>query len=522
LPSVNRLYIVGIGPGERGQMTRRAIEAISEAESVVGYRPYLDLVSDLLAGKRVTSTGMGQEVDRAKEAVDLLEEGSVALISSGDPNVYGMAGLGLEVASGRVDLRRVEVVPGITSFSAAACRAGVTFTESVAAISCSDLLTPWNKIEERARIASELKMPMAIYNPRSRRRTWQLDRVLEIATSGGERDPEVLVAKNVARDGEALFWTRAGEMLEEDDLREEVDMFTLLILEGEGMVRSAGTRGGRGAPDRVRIEGGREAAWDAAGGDKRRRGAAGPEARSPPDGRNPARVEIVGVGPGDPRHLTLEAEEIIERSDLLLGAERHLSTVRGLARGETTSHKGEGEFEDRIAARVRAAEEAARLGKSTSILFGGDPSTFSSSWRVRDSSKAQVSPGVGGLLGGGGEARSAPGERLRPPLGGRVDPPVRRLNGSWKEGTPSSCTTRTRGNYQASPRRYARRTRIGPWVLVQDATRPDEMIFIGRGEDLGRPSFEGRRCTLILAGPKADIREGRIIAKRGYQTKYDY
>ena len=521
MPSANRLYIVGIGPGERGQMTRRAIEAISEAESVVGYRPYLDLVSDLLAGKRVTSTGMGQEVDRAKEAVDLLEEGSVALISSGDPNVYGMAGLGLEVASGRVDLRRVEVVPGITSFSAAACRAGVTFTESVAAISCSDLLTPWNKIEERARIASELKMPMAIYNPRSRRRTWQLDRVLEIATSGGERDPEVLVAKNVARDGEALFWTRAGEMLEEDDLREEVDMFTLLILEGEGMVRSAGTRGGRGAPDRVRIEGGREAAWDAADGDKRRRGAAGPEARSPPDGRNPARVEIVGVGPGDPRHLTLEAEEIIERSDLLLGAERHLSTVRGLARGETTSHKGEGEFEDRIAARVRAAEEAARLGKSTSILFGGDPSTFSSSWRVRDSSKAQVSPGVG--------AFSAAAARLGAPLvndfallSGQGGPARKKAKRLLEGGYAVVLYNQDSRKLSGLAEEICETDPDRPLGLVQDATRPDEMIFIGRGEDLGRPSFEGRRCTLILAGPKADIREGRIIAKRGYQTKYDY
>jgi len=499
LPSANRLYIVGIGPGERGQMTRRAIEAISEAESVVGYRPYLDLVSDLLAGKRVTSTGMGQEVDRAKEAVDLLEEGSVALISSGDPNVYGMAGLGLEVASGRVDLRRVEVVPGITSFSAAACRAGITFTESVAAISCSDLLTPWDRIEERARIASELKMPMAIYNPRSRRRTWQLDRVLEIATCGGERNPEVLVAKNVTRDGEVLFWTRATDMLEEEDLREEVDMFTLLILEGEGMVRDEGT----------------------AGDEKRRRGAAGREARSHPADGHPARVHIVGTGPGDPRHLTLEAEEVIERSDLLLGAERHLSAVRGLARGETTSHEGEGEFEDRIAARVRAAEEAARLGKSASILFGGDPSTFSSAWRVRDSSKAQVSPGVG--------AFSAAAARLGAPLvndfallSGRGGPARKKAKRLLEGGYAVVLYNQDSRKLSGLAEEICGTDPDRPFGLVQDATRPDEMIFIGRGADLGRPSFEGRRCTLILAGPEARITEGKIITRRGYQTKYDY
>ena len=94
-------------------------------------------------------------MERAREAVDLLAEGDVALISSGDPNVYGMAGLGLEVASGRVELERVEVVPGITSFSAAASRAGITFREAVAVISLSDLITPWERIEATARAASD-------------------------------------------------------------------------------------------------------------------------------------------------------------------------------------------------------------------------------------------------------------------------------------------------------------------------------------------------------------------------------
>ncbi len=224
MPSASRLYIVGIGPGSPGLLTRRAKEALTEARSVVGYGPYLDLVKDHLSGKAVRSTGMGREVDRAREAVDLLEDGDVALISSGDPNVYGMAGLGLEVASGRVELERVEVVPGITSFSAAASRAGITFRDSVAVLSLSDLLTPWERIEERARTASELGMPMAIYNPRSRRRTWQLERLLDIVT-GAARRTGTFWAKNVSRPARASggrrrerFWRR---------LSGKIDMFTL-------------------------------------------------------------------------------------------------------------------------------------------------------------------------------------------------------------------------------------------------------------------------------------------------------
>ena len=112
-----------------------------------------------------------------RAAIDLLGQGSVALVSSGDPNVYGMAGLGLEMAAQPAE---VEIVPGVTSFTAAACRAGLAFRECVAVISLSDLLTPWQEIEGRLRLAAEWEMPVALYNPRSKRRDWQLIRALDI------------------------------------------------------------------------------------------------------------------------------------------------------------------------------------------------------------------------------------------------------------------------------------------------------------------------------------------------------
>jgi precorrin-3B C17-methyltransferase len=475
LPSESKLYIVGIGPGSRDLLTRRAKEAIADSESVVGYRPYLDLVSDLLEGKAVSSTGMGREVDRAKEAVDLLNEGSVALISSGDPNVYGMAGLGLEVASGKVNLDRIEVVPGITSFSAAACKAGITFRSSVAVISLSDLLTPWPEIEKRARAASEMNMPIALYNPRSKKRTWQLDRVLEICTEGGKTDRDLLVARNVAREDEKLWWTTTMQMLENEELRREVDMFTLLIIGGEGMARGESV--------------------------------------------SESRINLVGIGPGDPRHLTLEARDIIERSDLILGPERHLRAVRELTRGETISH--EGGFKERMGARLKAAKEAESRGETVSMLFGGDPSTFSSAWRVLDHSKVHVSPGVG--------AFSAAAARIGAPLvndfallSGRDDNTPDKVLRLMDSGfavvvynqNSQKLSSLAKGIGDLDPER--------PFGLAQDATRPQERISVGRAADLASPSFGGRRCTLVLAGPQARIKEGRIITRRGYQTKYDY
>jgi precorrin-3B C17-methyltransferase len=498
LLSESKLYIVGIGPGGRNLLTRRAEAAIAEARSVVGYRPYLDLVSDLLEGKSVSSTGMGREVDRAREAVDLLEEGSVALISSGDPNVYGMAGLGLEVASGRVGLSRVEVIPGITSFSAAACRAGITFRESAAVISLSDLLTPWPRIEKRTRIASDLNMPIAIYNPRSKKRTWQLERILDIVAKDGDSDRKLLVARNVSRLGETLWWTTAGEMREREELRQKVDMFTLLIIEGVGM------KGGEGG---------------ASGGGMR-----GDERMDPGGSGSEPRIHLVGVGPGDPAHLTSEAEVLIGSSDLILGPERHLHAVGELARGETISH--DGGFEERIQARIQAAKKAEGRGMTASILFGGDPATFSSAWRALEpsnlgTSKVHVSPGVG--------AFSAAAARIGAPLVGDFA-----LLSGLDDDTPERARRLMKGGFavviynQSSEKLSDLAERISsldperPFGLVQDATRPEERIAVGRAIDLARPKFDGRRCTLVLAGPEARIKEDRIITRRGYQTKYDY
>lgn len=502
MPSESRLYIVGIGPGGRGLLTRRAKEALLEARSVVGYGPYLNLVKDLLPGKVVRSTGMGREVERAREAVDLLAEGDVALISSGDPNVYGMAGLGLEVASGRVELERVEVVPGITSFSAAASRAGITFREAVAVISLSDLLTPWERIEDRARAASELGMPMAIYNPRSRRRTWQLERLLDIVTGGGEGDRHLLVAKNVSRPGEALWWTTAGEVLEREDLREEIDMFTLLIIGGEGMAE-----GWRWDGRNEKAEGGRGVEGIAAGG---------PIAE--------AKIRLVGVGPGDPRHLTLEAEGLIRGSDLLLGAERHLASVGALPGGlgaRSLSISPTGRFEERVGARLAAAEDAAGRGETASILFGGDPGTFSSAWRGLSRPGIRVSPGVGAFAAAAARV-GAPlvnDFALLSGLDGEAPEKARRL---LEAGFAVVFYNQSSGGLKAIAEAASSLDPERPFALVQDATRPDERIAIGRASDLARPKFDGRRCTLILPGPEAHLREGRIIARRGYERKYDY
>lgn len=482
MPLVNeepyRLSIVGIGPGNRNSMTFQAIEAIKSADFVVGYRPYLELIGDLLEGKQIVSSSMGREVDRAKTAVDLLSDGSVALVSSGDPNIYGMAGLGLEIAFAKTGLENVEVVPGVTSFAAAACKAGIVFRDSVAVISLSDLLTPWPRIEERLRLAAEYHMPTAIYNPRSKKRDWQLDRALEIYS----RDTDVLVARNVARAGEELQWTRVEELLDGSELKDRIDMFTVLILDGVGLFKG-------NASDR-------------------------------------AEINVVGIGPGSSNKLTLEAKRLLHGSAKIFGADRYQQMIRGISGGEPVTHQAS--YAQRVALRFQEARAASEMGLQTSILTGGDPSIFSSAWRIFEEAnghRLHISPGI--------SAFSAVAARAGAPLvndfillSGAVEPS--RFNRLAAAGFGIAVYN------QDSQRLAALLDELDPsrsCVIARDVSRESEMVLVMKASEFPetRPNsmedgclIGGLRYTLLVASANSCIKNGRIITERGYRTRYSY
>ncbi|RME21392.1 MAG: precorrin-3B C(17)-methyltransferase [Deltaproteobacteria bacterium] len=195
-----KLLLVGFGPGAHDHLSFRARAAIAEAEVVIGYSTYIKLIADLLDGKEVHRKGMSEELDRVHLAYDLALEGrTVALISSGDICVYGMAGPALEVLAARgwrgLDDERVEVevVPGISAVNAVASLVGAPLTHDYCTISLSDLLTPWPVIERRVIAATEGDFVIALYNPQSKRRTWQLPRTVELMLEHG-RAPHTPVA----------------------------------------------------------------------------------------------------------------------------------------------------------------------------------------------------------------------------------------------------------------------------------------------------------------------------------------
>lgn len=161
-------------------MTIGAREALQACDVIVGYKSYIKAIEEISKGKEVFQFGMRKEIDRCKKAIELAHNGKlVGLVSSGDPGIYGMAGLILELASEKDDIP-IEVVPGVSAVNAAASALGAPLMHDFAVISLSDLLTPWEKIEKRLRCAAAADFVTALYNPKSTRRNWQIKTARDI------------------------------------------------------------------------------------------------------------------------------------------------------------------------------------------------------------------------------------------------------------------------------------------------------------------------------------------------------
>mgnify|MGYP000859774031 FL=1 len=225
-----KLYIVGTGPGNLLQMTPRASKALGEADCIIGNGFYLDLVQPMLAGKEVIRSSMGREVDRASRALALAEDRVVAMVSGGDAGVYGMASIVLEVAERSGTKVEVEVIPGITAAVSAGALLGSPLSGDYVTMSLSDLLTPWEEIERRLDLAFRMRVPVVLYNPRSRGRPHNLDTAVAIARRHLPDATPVGVVRNAYREGEERLITTLGEFRDHFAF---VDMHSIVFVGGE-------------------------------------------------------------------------------------------------------------------------------------------------------------------------------------------------------------------------------------------------------------------------------------------------
>ncbi len=229
-PGTGKIFIVGTGPGSIEHITPAAREAIRKSDIIVGYGTYLHLITELLHGKEVLSTGMTQEVDRCRKAMELAcSSRIVSVISGGDPGVYAMAGLVFELlrseeGKGRT-LPAVEVIPGISALNASASRLGAPLMHDFACISLSDRLTPWEVIENRIEAAAAADFVIVLYNPRSTGRPDHINRAREIILKHRQPTTVVGIVKGAMREHESVIVTDLEKMQVGD-----VDMQTTVII----------------------------------------------------------------------------------------------------------------------------------------------------------------------------------------------------------------------------------------------------------------------------------------------------
>lgn len=229
---MNKIYVVGIGPGKARFMTDQARQALEEAEVLCGYTVYVELVAPLFPGKETYTTPMTKELDRCRWALQTAALGkTVALVCSGDPGVYGMAAPLLQLAADYPAVE-VEVVAGVTAALSGAAVLGAPLGHDFCVISLSDLLTPWAVIEKRLQCAAQGDFAICLYNPSSRKRADYLQKACDILLASG-KTPETVCGwvRNIGREGQEKQLLTLGELRDA-----QLDMFTTVF------IGSAGTR----------------------------------------------------------------------------------------------------------------------------------------------------------------------------------------------------------------------------------------------------------------------------------------
>lgn len=219
-----KLYIVGFGSGDSGGMTVAARDAISGSDLIVGYTTYADIVRNFFPEKKFLSTGMRQERERVMLALSEAQSKTVSLVCSGDSQLYGMAGLAIELGIQYHDVD-IEVVPGVSAAFSGGAVLGSPMTHDFAAISLSDLLTPMEKIEKRLKCAADGDFVIVLYNPSSRKRSDYLKKACSIILEYRNPDTVCGYVKNIGRDGQS------ARLLTLSELRDtEADMFTTVFI----------------------------------------------------------------------------------------------------------------------------------------------------------------------------------------------------------------------------------------------------------------------------------------------------
>lgn len=243
---MSKIYVVGIGSGNRENMTLKAINVIEQSDVIVGYSKYIELIEKEFPEKKMIMSSMKEEVKRCELIIHMAEEKDcvLSLISSGDSGIYGMASVLLETASKQKSDVEIEVVAGITSAIFSAALLGAPIAHDLAVISLSDLLTPWGLIEKRIEMAAKGDFVICFYNPKSKKRKEYINLATDILLQHKKKHTPVGIVKNAGREGESVCICLLENLKKQSDM---IDMFSTVIVgnsqsyvEGKKMITPRG------------------------------------------------------------------------------------------------------------------------------------------------------------------------------------------------------------------------------------------------------------------------------------------
>ena len=222
---MNKVYVIGMGPGAYEQMTVKAVRTLEKCDVIVGYTVYIELLKEYFPDKRYLTTSMRQEAARCRMAFEEAAKGAVtAMVCSGDAGIYGMAGLMYEIGEEYPEVA-IEVIPGVTAALGGSAVLGAAVGHDVSLISLSDLLTPWEKIEKRLLLASEADFVICLYNPGSHKRADYLEKACDLMLRYKAPETVCGIVSQIGRDGETSRTMTLAELR-----NTKVDMFTTVFI----------------------------------------------------------------------------------------------------------------------------------------------------------------------------------------------------------------------------------------------------------------------------------------------------
>jgi len=223
-----KIFIVGTGPGNVDEMTPKARALIDSADVIVGYKTYIKLIEKIIGDKKVLDSGMRQEIQRAQLAIDEAQKNfNVAVISSGDAGIYGMAGLLIEMVMNLPEnlQPKIEIAAGVSALNSAAAILGAPLMHDFAVISLSDLMTPFELIKKRVKLAAEGDFVIALFNPKSKSRVTHINEVQKILLEYRAGSTPVGIVTNAGRADERKIISTLENFVDE-----QIDMFTLVLI----------------------------------------------------------------------------------------------------------------------------------------------------------------------------------------------------------------------------------------------------------------------------------------------------